>query len=670
MGPPKSPTDDFLRLSKHIEGGNGGPTRVVASWHPAYALRNSDAFPSLVADVGKLKGVKTDIWQPPDWKYFENPVDAQTVLTQIMAWQDLHQSYELVVDIETGIDKDNSYDHPNEYDLLCVGLGYTKGKVVVIGYDPCHAKSVLDLLKKLFRRSKLIAQNGKFDLAGLYPHLGPLELWFDTMLASYCLDERPGNHKLKTLGLELLGTPEWEHEILRFIPRGGNYANIPRPVLYKYNAYDVAVTWDLKELFTPKLDTPRRPDDWPYQDRPFKSLRDLHDFLVRASNQLMFLELNGLTIDRAYQNKLREIFGVRLGTLESRLTEIAGYELNPRSPKQLKEYFAEQKIMLDSTNKDTLEQLLEILRKRDDTTSDTVQFIETLLVHRRQQKLSSTYVEGIRKRMYRGRVYSTYLLHGSTSGRLTSRNPNLQNIDRDRDIRRQFAVAKPENIFVHTDFKQAEGRVIAYLAQDEYLREVFNNPKIDIFDELSNQLYGVGNWRKEVERIRTKAFFYGLSYGREAYSIAMEFGLSVSEAERRMQEFLSLIPATAAWQKATRDEVLAGKDLITPFGRRRRFWLITEHNKKDILNEALSFLPQSTSSDICLDALIHIRPRLRGIGFVRLTIHDALVAECHESRREEVTNIMIEEMMAAGERFTNYVPFPVDVSYGKTWGDL
>jgi hypothetical protein len=220
------------------------------------------------------------------------------------------------------------------------------------------------------------------------------------------------------------------------------------------------------------------------------------------------------------------------------------------------------------------------------------------------------------------------------------------------------------------DFKQAEGRVIAYLAQDEYLRQVFNNSKIDIFDELSNQLYGVGNWRKEVERIRTKAFFYGLSYGREAYSIAMEFGLSVSEAERRMQEFLSLIPATAAWQKATRDEVLAGKDLITPFGRRRRFWLITEHNKKDILNEALSFLPQSTSSDICLDALIHIRPRLRGIGFVRLTIHDALVAECHESRREEVTGIMTEEMMAAGERFTNYVPFPVDVSYGKTWGDL
>ncbi len=645
--------------------------RVVPSWHPAYCMRNADAFPSLVSDIGKLTQSARTPWKPPDWKYFEEPAIAVQALQSLKDWQDIHQSYALAVDIEAGIEKDISFGHPNEYDLLSVGLGYAKNKVIVIGEEALKDSFVRDVLGDILRRSLIIAHNGKFDLQGLYPVFGALKLWFDTMLASYCVDERPGNHGLKVLGIEKLGTPAWGDEILQYIPKKGSYANIPRPILYKYNAYDVAVTWDLYELFTELLENSASAVDWPYQDRPFKSLRNLHDFLVKASNQLMFLELNGIAIDRRYQNELRGIFNERLGGLEDQLASISQRDINPRSPKQLKEYFADNEVYLDSTNQDTLEQLLKILdNKGISEDHPVVRFIRTLLVHRRQQKLASTYVEGIRKRMYRGRVHTTYLLHNSTSGRLTSRNPNLQNIVRDKDIRRQFTVAKPENVFVHSDFKQAEGRVISFLAEDEYLRDIFSNPDRDIFDELSDQLYGKGNWRKEVERVRTKAFFYGISYGREAYSIAMEHDMSVREASRRLQEFMSLIPATTAWQASTRDAVLDGKDLVTPFGRRRRFWLITDQNKKDVLNEALSFLPQSTASDICLDAFVNVRPRLRGLGFVRLTIHDALVAECHEDNKDEVANILMEEMVAAGRRFTDYLPFEVDVSYGKDWGSL
>lgn len=271
--------------------------------------------------------------------------------------------------------------------------------------------------------------------------------------------------------------------------------------------------------------------------------------------------------------------------------------------------------------------------------------------------------------MYRGRVYTTYLLHGTTSGRLASRNPNLQNIVRDKAIRRQFAVSKPENILIQADFKQAEGRVITTLAQDPYLRDIFSNPEVDMFNELSDQLYGKGRWGKE-ERVRTKAFFYGLSYGREAYSIALEYKMPVSEAERRLRDFMSLIPATAAWQQEVRERVLNGEDLVTPFGRRRRFWLITEQNQKDVLNEALSFLPQSTSSDICLSAFTRLRPMLRGLGFIRLTIHDALVVECPEQLRDRVAAVLVDEMEKAGRDYTDYVPFVTDVSFGKSWGDL
>lgn len=639
-------------------------------------LRSADNFPALVSDIGKLKDVKRGAWRPPDWKYFDDPASALQVLSELGA-----RATHLVVDIEVGIEKDTDFGHPNEYELLAVGLGYARGKAVVLGEVALRDREVLDGLKLLLEQVKIIAHNGKFDLGGLYPHIGGQTLWFDTMLASYCLDERPGNHGLKTLAVERLGAPQYDLEILEYVPRGGNYSNIPRPLLYKYNAYDVTCTWELFEMFQEMLE---------HSDQ-----RRLHDFMVAASNELMYLELNGITIDRMYMNTLRGEFIRRLEELEDQLSELVCKPIsigdplldeivndpnlpvvfNPRSPKQVKEHLARLDINVDSTNKDTLETLLkfQIITKGRETDDPIVRFIQTLLVHRRQQKLFSTYVEGIRKRLYRGRVYTTYMLHGTTSGRLASRNPNLQNVVRDNAIRRQFSVSKPENILIQADMKQAEGRVMCALAQDEYLRRVFSDPTVDIFDELTNQLYGEGAWdkaqRKE-QRIRTKAFFYGIGYGREPYSIALEYEMSVREAERRYAEFLDLIPGVVAWQEDVKRRIHAGEDLVTSFGRRRRFWLITEQNQKDVENEALSFMPQSISSDITLDAFTRLRPMLRGLGFIRLTIHDALTVETAEERKEQVATILMDEMEAAGRRWTDYVPFRTDVSFGKNWGEL
>lgn len=212
---------------------------------------------------------------------------------------------------------------------------------------------------------------------------------------------------------------------------------------------------------------------------------------------------------------------------------------------------------------------------------------------------------------------------------------------------------------------------MCFLSQDENLRSILSRqePGYDFFDELSDQLYGIGNWAKE-ERIRTKAFFYGIGYGRSAYSIGQEYGLSESEAVKRYRDFLDLFPQVEKWQQDVARHVLSGKPLQTPFGRRRRFWLITDQNKKDVINEALSYLPQSTASDICLHALVRVRPMLRGLGFIRLTIHDALVAECAQERQEEVSHILSQVMAEEGMKFTDYVPFPVDLSFGKSWGDL
>jgi len=655
VGPPKLGAR-FLNAPE----GPDNTIRVIPTWHPAYCLRNADAFPALVSDIGKLKESSREPWSEPQWRSFDDPDQALAVIAELGELEG-----PLVIDIEVGIEKDVAGDdHPNNYSLLCVGIAYARRRAVVLGERALEDSTVVDELRKLFRGKRLIAHNGKFDLAGLYPRLGALELWFDTMLASYCLDERPGNHGLKVLAVEKLGAPKYDDEIRRFIPKRGNYGDIPRPILYKYNAMDVACTWDLYEMFTEAMER--------------EDVRMVHDFLIKASNQLMYLELNGIHIDKEAMAKLDAEYMGRLEQLETEMNEVIQKStghlddgkwlgINPRSPKQVKGYLETQGVNVASTNEETLTALL----ARLPVGSARREFVRVLLRYRRQHKLYSTYIAGIRKRLYRGRVYTTYMLHGTTSGRLASRNPNLQNIVRDKEIRRQFGVTRPDNVLIQCDYANAEARVMATLAQDDYLKTILSNqtPGYKFFNELSDQLYGAGKWGKE-EYIRTKAFFYGIAYGRESWSIAREYGLSAREGERQYREFLNLFPGVMQWQEDIKHHVSSGKPLVTPFGRRRRFWLITDSNRKDVMNEALSYLPQSTASDICLSALIRVRPMLRGLGFLRLTIHDALVVECAESRAEEVSTLLSSVMVDEGRRYTDYIPFPVDSSIGKSWGDL
>jgi DNA polymerase-1 len=642
VGPPKQPTS-------LLEGSN--VLRVVPTWHPAYCLRSADNFPALVTDVGKLQESTKPPWQPPTF----DVVDDEERALEAIAW--LRANFDtLVVDIETGLDKDVSFDHPNNYALLCVGLGYAKGKAIVVGEQALQSPVVLSVLKDLLLNVKIICHNGKFDLSGLFPTLGALLLWFDTMLAHYALDERTGApiHGLKVLAVEELGAPQYDLEIATYVPRGGNYANIPRPILYKYNAYDVGCTWDLYELFTERMAR--------------DNVRRVHDFMVSASNQLMYLELNGITFDRTYSNVLQSSYQSRLFEIESSMCTITeAPSFNPRSPKQVKEFLYNNGIQTESTDVDHLE----VIQRRVARNSPVGKFIEQLLVYRKEQKRFSTYVLGLQRRLYRGRVYTTYKLHGTTSGRLASKNPNLQNIVRDKPIRRQFIPASPENVFMQCDYKNVEARCIATMAQDEYLRKLLSNPdpNYKLFNELSDTLFGVGKWNKE-DYVRTKAFFYGISYGREAYSIAMEYNMSVSEGTRRYNDFTRLIPDVVRWQQETRQKVLAGEDLVTSFGRKRRFHLITEQNQKDVLNEALSHLPQSTASDICLSALIRLRPMLKGVGWIRLTLHDALVVETPRKNLEVCRDMMRSVMEEEGAKYTDYVPFPVDFTVGESWGDL
>jgi len=621
---------------------------IIATWHPAFCLRSPDAFPSFVRDIGKINGVKHGPWVEPEYKVFDDPSVALLALQRLIERVRL-----VVVDIEVGIEKDFNYAHPEDYALLCVGIAYTKGKAVVLGENSLKDRRVLDKLRELLSRVKVVAHNGKFDLRGLSPVVGVQQLWFDTMLASYAIDERPGQHGLKVLAIERLGAPAYDDDVKQYVGKGKgkSYGNIPRPILYQYNAYDVCCTWDLYELFAIELG---------------ERGRQAHDFMVAAANELIYLELAGIHFDHDYSADLAEEYLERINDTEKEIVDTVGYYVNPRSPKQIQAYLLKKGIRTKTTNKDFLAEIRPFMT---DTKEEVGRFIDVLSKNRKASKLYGTYIKGLSQRTTHGNIYTTYLLHGTTSGRLASRNPNMQNIVRNKPIRNQFTVASGDNVLIQLDYKQAEGRVITTLAQDEYLRDIFQDPTRDIFDELTERVYGAGNWAKE-ERVKIKTFFYGLSYGREAPSIAREFDMPLDEAHELLSSFKNLIPATVAWQSAISHKVLSGEDLITPFGRKRSFHLITDENKRDVLNEALSFLPQSIASDICLSALVRLRPMLVGLATLRLTIHDAIVTECHKDRSSEVIEVMKKEMIAAGERFTDYVPFAVDSTIGTRLGQL
>lgn len=634
--------------------------RVIPTIHPAACLRFSDHFPFLIMDIGKINSSEEIKWQEPRYVEWEDERTARDGLLQLD--RAVPRNKPVVVDIETGVEKDDNFTHPSQ--LLCIGLTYESGSAVVIGEQALESSSVRGQLAKFLRQRRIICHNGKFDvqvLLNLGFELQADPLWFDTMLASYVLDERPGTNSLDYNGQEILGTPDWKSWTKKYIGKNDSYAKIPRDVLYKYNAYDCAATWDLYVLFEAELNR--------------TSMRHVHDMLIRFSNHLTEVERDGVYIDMEYNQELFETYDEILDPLEA---ELKPWVNNPRSWLQVKVALThlmgmykgdrserENADQIESTDKESLNNFME----RGITTKhkELAQFCKLMLDYRLEHKRFSTYVKGIRKRAKDGRVWPTYLLHGTTSGRTSCRNPNLQNIPRYSSIRKQIA-AEPGNVFVQGDYAGAELRVVAVESGDPYLAA-----NIDRWNKMvAAQLFG--DDYTEEEYVRGKAMVHGTNYGREHYSIATEFDMDADEAAKYQREYLEMIPGVVAWQNEIKKTALSGQPLQTAFGRKRRFWLITKDNMLDVVKEALSFKPQSTASDINIHALCDFRDRMAELGYsdfvrVRIPVHDSILVECPEHMRDEIAWWLKEVMENAALRYSDVIPFRVDIEWGYNWGE-
>lgn len=662
IGPPKS-----VELVASYDAGDvlTSHTMVIPTFHPAYGLRLADAIPTIDFDISKaVKGTTTEPWHAPQLVVAD---DIDTAGDAILDLWEMPGPFS--VDIETGFEKDDSDFHADQRPLLCIGVGYEPGKVVVFGKNVMTDSRVMENLALLFREKHLTMHNGKSDVAGLYPVMGRVNLTYDTMLEHYVLDERTGGHSLGQLGIELVGTPEWKSLVKPYLAKGKekNFADIPLDILYRYNAIDCDVTYRLHLAFWGELVK---------QDRA-----RVATMLVQAAKELVHLEMDGIGFDMPYSIKLSEDYQEALKINEGRMEELLGEPINPRSPKQLLELFKRRGwyIPMEKRKQTTAAPALTAALERGiyaDAT-DATDFLELLFENRKLSKDDGTFVRGLQKVAVKladdtHRIHTTYTLHVATTGRLSSKSPNLQNVKDVAALRRQFVVGQPGDLFLQGDYSQVEGRVIAVLSGDEYLGSLFRNADRDIFDELSVAMYG--SLIKEKRRL-LKTFFYGIAYERTAHGISKGFGIPLDEADRQFKEFKALIPGVIDWQEETWQKVQDQGYLETSFGRRRHFPLITNRNKDDVRREAMAFVPQSTASDICLTAFTRMRPHLDSTPIsARLTIHDAIVVETPAAMLDTAENIMTSFMVASGNYWAREqhsdVPFAVAFKSGPSWDKL
>lgn len=630
---------------------------VVPTIHPAAVLRGYSDFPKLLKDI-KYAATLAAGSSPKNPGRTKHTVITEETLGKAVNF--LLRKRLLSADIET------SGFNPFTDRILSLAVSWETNKVAIFPDTLMGTREVRRLLTA--QGPRWIWHNGKFDTSFLLGTMGLSgRVDEDTMLMHYALDENRGTHDLKQLAGDLLGAPDYKGALRPYLRRvSDSFENVPRRVLYRYQAKDADYTLQIYHILMEQIS--KVPD----------LLRLYRELLIPASHFLQRVERRGMYVNREYLDDLEKTLTDRLGADHAAiLSEVeplwdpeayargtgaktAPTEFNPGSPLQLRWVLSRNlRRSIPDTREDTLNHLPQ------------TPLIKAILEYRETAKALSTYVKGIRERLDKdNRVRSTYLIHGTTTGRLSSRGPNMQNIPRDKTIRNLFQ-APPGRMLVEMDYSQIELRVLAYLSGDRFLRGVYMQGR-DLHDEVATALFGP-SFTKE-QRIRAKFVNFGIAYGRGAGSIASEFGIDFQEASRMIKEWFRRAPEAARFINECRRAPNLGKPMCTLFGRRRRFSLVTRENLNALQNEAVNFPMQSTASDITLTFAMRNDRALRSnwnAAIVNL-IHDSVLIEVPEKENVQEMVLWTANQMRKHpqELLETDLPFEVSISKGTRWGDV
>lgn len=614
----------------------GGPQRsaisehtVVPTFHPAAALRNPDHLPSIYKDIGRaLEGRASIKWQPTEYSVHERPGDAREVLERY------HDT--IAVDVEVCSTDEQSHGSPHDFKFLCIGVSDVPGKADVFTEEVLRDNGVREAFRDMLMRTTGSYHNGKFDIQYLRAYFGAGSVGEDTMLLHYSCDERVGTHDLEQVVVDELNAPRFKSEAKAELPEDErSLAFLPKDVLYKYNAYDVDHTHRLIEPLTARMR--REGTEDPYRN-----------FLIPMSDIVADMEYQGLHVNEAGLDAIEDEF-------TNALTEMRIYfdenEINPNSPTQVKKALAEFGFNVVDTKKQTLQYI-------------NHEFVDKLLAYKTRHKIQSTYVHRLQGLLRNGKVHPQYKLHGTETGRLSSKAPNIQNQPHEYGIRDLFVPA-PGKVFVYADFSGIELRLAGIFAEDPYLCRAFREGR-NPHRELASKLFGDDYSTRQY--VTTKSVNFGALYRESAYHLAYRLKITEDEAKKIQTEFFRRSPALLQYHRKLEKEIHKNGYIRSMFGRKRRFWLLTDRNKHDVHKEGYNFPIQSAASDITVDSIIKITRELQGIARPAITVHDSITMECNDDH--ETIMHVAKTMKECMEREISGVPITAEFAYGHKWGSL
>jgi uracil-DNA glycosylase family 4 len=623
-------------------------SRLITSPHPAYALRR-------IAGMEPLKQAlrRTVRGDDPIAEVLKQPPEV-TVLGDLQslkrALESIGEGEWISFDLESN--NVNWYDRmfvqkkkgvfeegPSRADpILCLafttGLGYGW---IIPDYMLYDCPDATGPLNDFFRRVKTVAHNGKFDVLFLEERCGiRAHVDLDTIALHYALCEVPGTHGLKDLGTSIYGIQDYEGALVQkyLNNRNDEYSKVPEEYLYLYGVWDVCLTLALAQRFRTRA---RRLNLY---DRPFRSL------YMPALDMLTDVERRGVRVDVPQLTLWRERMLERARRINLRMQDYAGTEINLASPRQIAELLF-QRLGLPRTRKargvkagSTSKTALDQLRLQHNHPA-----LDLILEWRTCRKFVSAYIDGLLRNVDTdGRVHTNYMLFGTESGRLSSRNPPLQTIPRGSsfygEIIKSFFIPDPGSVFIDCDYSQAELRVLAAITRDPFLLRVYEDDK-SIHDEVLVAVYGPKESMSELvyktRKIIVKAFVFGYFYGAGIDTLVSALG-SQSLAEEFLAKFEATMPVAAAWRNSFPGLCRAHGYAESRTGRRRRV------NDMVKGTELINFPSQSGASDCTMSA--GIRLNLEGHRLV-LLVHDETVTECRrldiERTKYAVEAAMVEE---------------------------
>ena len=597
-----------------------------------------------------------------------------------------YDDYHLVADTETldnlikeladakvlSVDLETTSLDPMLAEIVGMSLCAKPGRsfYIPVGHETLGAQQlswdqVKDALKNFLEDATLpkIGQNVKYDYVILRRHgveLGPIH--DDPMVASYLIDPGAGGHGLDNLSRTLLG-----HDPITYTQvtggKKGLFQDISPEAARDYACEDADLALRLAEVLREKIES----------EDLVRLYEDLELPLIQV---LAEMEMNGVGLDTDLLNDLSKEFSASMDRIEKDIYGIAGREFNINSPKQLGEILFED-LGLTPQKK---------TRKKSGYSTDVEVLSELALVHelpaqvlayRSLSKLKSTYVDALITLInpHTGRVHTSFNQAVTATGRLSSSDPNLQNIpvrtDEGRRIRQAF-IPGPGSVILSADYSQIELRILAHYSGDANLQEAFINGD-DIHTRTAAEVFGLmpgmvdSNMRREA-----KAINFGIVYGLGPFGLAKQLGIEQKQAKAYIEQYFKRYSGVKEFIDGTLEEARKTGMVITMLGRRRR---LPELNSKNYQARsmaermAVNTPIQGSAADVIKLAMLAVQSRLlkeKLASKMTLQVHDELVFEVPENELDTMYALVKEEMEGV---MSLAVPLIVDVSHGSNWAE-